>query len=159
MSDRKEAIRNHMQQVNSQTWPVLTGLSSDDMQVEVYAGEEGLWTVKDVLGHLSDGERGQLGQARRLVAGAQTVPADFDIDRWNRGAVRRADAATPEELLDQIAAAFEEALTFLDGLSEDDLDKTGLHSSLRTLSTEGILRNIVDHRQEHTADIETALSG
>lgn len=157
LDERMRALRDHMERVNSETWPVLIALTAEDMQVEVYSGEEGLWTVKDVLGHLADAERGQLGQAQRLVAGERTVPPDFDIDRWNRRAVRRAGPGSPQELLDEISDAFREALTFLDGLSEDDLDKTGLHSSLRTFTTEGFLRRIVDHREEHTSDIQAAL--
>ena len=157
MSERKDELRSHMESRNAETWPFLEGLTESDMPVEVYSSEENTWTVKDLLGHLADGERGNLGQAQRLVAGEQTVPADFDLDRWNRGAVRRAAKSSTAELLEVISESYSNALDFLDTLDESDLDKSGLHSSLETMTTEGFLRRMVDHRLEHVTDMQSAL--
>ena len=157
MSERKDKLRSHMESRNAETWPFLEGLTESDMPVEVYSSEENTWTVKDLLGHLADGERGNLGQAQRLVAGEQTVPADFDLDRWNRGAVRRAAKSSTAELLEVISESYSNALDFLDTLDESDFDKSGLHSSLETMTTEGFLRRMVDHRLEHVADMQSAL--
>jgi len=157
MSDRKDELRSHMENRNAETWPFLEGLTESDMPVEVYSSEEGTWTVKDLLGHLADGERGNLGQAQRLVAGEQTVPADFDLDRWNRGAVRRAEKATTADLLGVIAESYSSALDFLDGLDDSDLDKVGLHSTGESMTTEGFLRRMVNHRLEHVTDMQSAL--
>ena len=157
MSERKDKLRSHMESRNAETWPFLEGLTESDMPVEVYSSEENTWTVKDLLGHLADGERGNLGQAQRLVAGEQTVPAGFDLDRWNRGAVRRAAKSSTAELLEVISESYSNALDFLDALDESDLDKSGLHSSLETMTTEGFLRRMVDHRHEHVTDMQSAL--
>ncbi len=157
MSERKAALRAHLEQRHADTWPVLQGLTAEDMQVTVYSEGEQTWTVKDVVAHLADGERGNLGQVQRLVAGQQTVPEDFDLDRWNRSAVRKRAAAEPPELLESIESAYQQALTFLDDLDEAELDKEGLHSSLVTLTAEGFLRRMVDHRAQHVADIQQAL--
>ncbi len=157
MSERKDKLRSHMESRNAETWPFLEGLTESDMPVEVYSSEENTWTVKDLLGHLADGERGNLGQAQRLVAGGQTVSADFDLDRWNRGAVRRAAKSSTAELLEVISESYSNALDFLDTLDESDFDKSGLHSSLETMTTEGFLRRMVDHRLEHVADMQSAL--
>ncbi len=157
MSERKDEIRSHMESRNAETWPFLEGLTESEMPVEVYSSEENTWTVKDLLGHLADGERGNLGQAQRLVAGEQTVPAGFDLDRWNRGAVRRAAKSSTAELLEVISESYSNALDFLDSLDESDLDKSGLHSSLETMTTEGFLRRMVDHRFEHVTDMQSAL--
>ena len=157
MSQRKDELRSHMESRDAETWPFLKGLAESDMPVEVYSSEENTWTVKDLLGHLADGERGNLGQAQRLVAGEQTVPADFDLDRWNRGAVRRAAKSSAAELLEVISESYSNALDFLDSLDESDLDKSGLHSSLETMTTEGFLRRMVDHRLEHVTDMQSAL--
>ena len=157
MSERTDELRSHMESRNAETWPFLEGLTDSDMPVEVYSSEEIKWTVKDLIGHLADGERGNLGQAQRLVAGEQTVPADFDLDRWNRGAVRRAAKSSTAELLEVISESYSNALDSLDSLDESDLDKSGLHSSLETMTTEGILRRMVDHRLEHVTDMQSAL--
>jgi len=157
MSERTEALRSHMELRHAETWPVLEGLNDSDMLVEIYSAEEGTWTVKDLLGHLADGESGILGQAKRLVAGEQTVPSDFDLDRWNRGAVRRAAKTSPAELMRTIADSYSGALAFLESLDDSDLDQEGLHSSGEMLTTEGFLRRMVDHRLEHVMDIQAAL--
>ena len=157
MSTRKEALRSHMELQHAASWPVLEGLKGSDMSVEVYLAAEGTWTVKDLLGHLADGERGNLGQAQRLVAGKQTVPPDFDIDRWNRGAVRKAANRSSAELLTTIAASYSRALSFLESIDDMDLEKVGLHSSGAMMTTEEFLSRMVDHRLEHVTDIEAAL--
>lgn len=157
MTDRKDRLRTHLKGRHAETWPVLEGLRQSDMPVEVYSGEDGTWTVKDLLGHLADGERGNLGQAKRLVAGEQTVPLDFDLDRWNRGAVRRAADTSLAELMRVISDSYSTALDFLESLDDSDLDKVGLHSSGEMLTTEGFLRRMVDHRLEHVTDIQAAL--
>lgn len=157
MSERKEALRSHMEARHAETWPILEGLKGSDMLLEVYSAEGGTWTVKDLVGHLADGERGNLGQAKRLVAGEQTVPPDFDLDRWNRGAVRRATATAPSELMRAIAESYSGALVFLESLDDNDLDKLGLHSSGETMTTEGFLRRMVDHRLEHVTHIQAVL--
>jgi hypothetical protein len=158
MSERKDTLRGHLEHRHANTWPVLEGLADNDMLVVVYSSGDGTWTVKDLLGHLADGEKGNLAMAQRLVAGEQTVPQDFNLDRWNRGAVRRATETSATDLRNVIANSYSEALEFLDTLEDDDLDLTGLHSSGETLSTEGFLRRMVDHRLEHVTDIQAALT-
>jgi len=158
MTERAKQIRGHLESVHAETWPILTGISADRMGVEVYNSEGGSWTVKDLFGHLADSEAGLLGQAKRLVSGDQTVPADFDLARWNRSAVRRAKEATPAELLERILAAHRASLEFLDTLSDDQLDLVGRHSSGAMFSTERFLLRIADHRAEHVTDIRAALA-
>jgi len=157
MGERKQAIRQYMLTAHHKTWPVLTGLQSEDMAVSVYGDEETRWTVREILGHLADAEPGLLGQVSRLVAGEVTVREDFDLTRWNRTAVRKRARLAVGDLLSQIEAAFQEALEFLDGLDESLLDLTGRHSSGAILSAEGFLRRMADHRSEHVADITAAL--
>jgi hypothetical protein len=87
------------------------------------------------------------------------VPPDFDLARWNRSAVRRSKETSAAELLEKILGAHQASLQFLDGLSDDQLDLVGRHSSGATLSTERFLLRIADHRAEHVADIRAALAG
>lgn len=157
MSERKDQLRTHLESRHAETWPVLQSLSTDDLSVTVYLNDDQTWTVKDLIGHLADGERGNLGQVQRLVAGGQTVPEDFDLDRWNRSAVRKSGKLQPDELLTSIAEHYQMALDFLAGLDDDQLDLVGRHSSGEMLSAEGFLRRMVDHRAEHVADILQAL--
>lgn len=157
MGDRIADLRQHIERQHAATWPFLESLKDSDMPVVVYSGEEQQWTVRDLLGHLADGEGGNLGQAKRLVAGEQTVPEDFDLDRWNRSAVRRTKELTPSELLERISGAYAQALEFIQTLEEHQLDLVGRHASGQMLSAERILKRMADHRAEHVADMRTAL--
>ena len=157
MGERKQAIRDYLQAGHARTWPVLTSLKPQDLAASVYGEGETLWTVRELLSHLADSERGLLGQVTRLVAGVVTVPEDFDLTRWNRGAVRKRAGMQVPDLLQQIETAFQEALGFLDGLDEGKLDLEGRHSSGKVMNAEGFLRRMADHRSEHVADIQVAL--
>jgi hypothetical protein len=157
MTDRKQAIADHMRHCHEATWPVLTALSDDERRQPALGDGEAAWTVGDVVAHLADAEAGLLGQVQRLLAGKQTVPEDFDLDRWNRRAVRRNRDRPHTDLLEQIRASHLAALETLAATEEAALDLKGRHSSGDILTAEGFFRRMADHRQAHTRDILRAL--
>jgi uncharacterized damage-inducible protein DinB len=158
MGDRKAAIREHMQAQHAQSWPMLAALNPEDGDKLVYDAPEA-WTVHGVLAHLADAEHGLLGQVRRLLAGQQTVPEDFDLARWNRSAVRRGSEKSIRQLLQAIQEAYDDALAFLEDLDEEALDLSGRSSPGETWTLEHFLRRSATHRAEHAADIQKALAG
>jgi hypothetical protein len=147
-----------MQEMHQQTWPVLSSVDEEDYAEEVYREDEKMWRVRDVIAHLADSERGLLGQVKRLIAGEQTVPEDFDLNHWNRSAVRKTANVAVPELLEQISSAYEETLQVLNELDDAVLDQVGRHSSGRMLTVEGFFRRVLSHRSEHVADIQKALT-
>jgi hypothetical protein len=147
-----------MAEVHAETWPVLSTLTEDDRRLAVFGDGDALWSIADLVGHLADAEAGMLGQLQRLLAGKPTVPDDFDLDRWNRSAVRRAKSRTYEELLQTMLEAHRATLATLESTPEASLDLTGRHSSGDILTVEGYFRRIVDHRRDHTAHIRRALA-
>ncbi len=157
MSERTISIKQRMQQLHQESWPVLRDLTQDDLPRPVYSHEAEDWTVRDVLAHLADSERGILGQVQRLVAGEITVPEDFDLERWNRSAVRKRAEVDPGKLLQAIDVAYQEALSFLDQLDDQSLDLQGRHASGDILSAEGFFLRMANHRAQHAADIRSAL--
>ena len=159
MSERKRAIEAYLRQAHQATWPVLAAIPGEARERIVYSEGDGPWTVRDIVAHLADAEAGLLGQVQRLMAGKVTVPADFDLNRWNRSAVRRSQGRTFDELVGQIAVSHREAITTLETCDEAALDLQGRHSSGKVLTAEGFFRRMADHRQEHTRDIQRAISG
>jgi len=157
MSERKRAIEAYLQQAHQATWPVLAAIPEEARERIVYSEADGPWTVRDVVAHLADAEAGLLGQVRRLMAGKVTVPADFDLNRWNRSAVRRSQGRAFDELVEQIAISHRETTTTLETCDEAALDLQGRHSSGDVLTAEGFFRRMADHRQEHTRDIQRAI--
>lgn len=147
-----------MQEKHEQTWKVLSAIEEADHSQIVYREDEQMWQVRDVIAHLADSERGLLGQIKRLIAGKQTVPEDFDLNRWNRSAVRKTAEVPVPELLKQIESAYQESLQVLSDLDNEALDLVGRHSSGRMLTTEGFFRRVLAHRSEHVADIQKAIT-
>lgn len=159
MDDRKQEIKRSITDKHHRSWSILTSLSEADMEVAVYRSEDHEWTVKDLLAHLADSETGLLGQARRIAKDEQTLPDNFDINRWNRSAVRKRAGQSSEEHLSIIGATFEEVLEFLEQVDPGMLDRRGRHSSGAMLSLEEYFHRIVDHRLEHATDIREAIDG
>lgn len=157
MTDRKQSLRETLETAHRTSWADLSGLSPEEFDVKVYTETPEGWTVRLIVAHLADAERGLLGQARRVWAGKSGVPSDFDRDRWNRSAVRRKASASIPALLEEIQDAHEEALSFLQDLDEEGLDRSGMGSMGYALTVEGFLRRMVEHRQEHVNDIRKAI--
>ncbi len=157
MSKRKARIRDHMLGRHAESWPILQSIQESDLAAPVYEGEDRAWTVFDIVVHLADAEKGLLGQVRRLAAGEEVLPADFDLDRWNRGAVRRGAGRSLEELLDAIEAHFQEALDFLGEIDEGKLDLTGRSSFGDMRTAEEFFLRMANHRWEHTSDLRSQL--
>ncbi len=157
MSDRKQALRRHVEARHAQSWPILSGLSQADLSRPVYSHGETTWSVLQVVAHLADAERGLLGQVQRLAAGGVTVPEDFDLERWNRAAVAKRAAQPLPELLEEIESTYRETLAFIDSLEEHQLDLVGRHARGDLASVEAFLIRTAEHRARHAADIQHAL--
>lgn len=157
MSQRKQEIRDYVERRHEETWQVLESLSPEELELKVYGhgGDQG-WTVRELVAHLADAEPGLLAQARRVAAGEPPLPPDFDINRWNRSAVRRRKDEPFEAQLRSIASAHEEALQFLGEVDESALDREGVRPGQERLTVEGYFRRMVDHRAEHVEDLQRA---
>jgi hypothetical protein len=157
MSERKRLLAAYLTDSHDRTWPILSSLTEVDLPRPVFGDGDELWTIGDLVVHLADAESGILGQVRRLLAGEQTVPENFDLNRWNRSAVRRGKGRQLAELLEHIGRAFSEALATIAGADESLFDRKGRHSSGDILTVEGFFRRMADHRRDHTGDIERVL--
>lgn len=155
--DRKESLRQDLEEAHQESWSTLAALTPAEFALKVYPESFEGWEVRHVVAHLADAERGLLAQARRVSKGEPGVPADFDRERWNRSAVRRKGNASVPDLLQEIREGHQEALAFLQALDETLLDQRGMGSMGYSLSVEGFLRRIVEHRREHVEDIGRAI--
>lgn len=158
MNERIQSLLDYLTHAHDETWETLARLQHEDLDRPLYSSEATNWTVREALAHLADAERGLMGQIRRLLAGQPTVPDDFDLNRWNRSAVRRRSAQTYAQILDDLLQAHLEALAALRQVDPGDLDRVGRHPSGSMLTTEGYFRRMADHRREHTNDIRAAVA-
>ncbi len=159
MTDRKSHIRKTIEENHAASWAILSSIPPEGWARRVYSEESADWTVRDLLAHLADSERGQVGQLQRLLQGSQTLPPDFDLQRWNRSAVAKRAGRAPEEHLSEILAAYHSGLALLESAAEADLDRVGRHARGDDLTVEAYFLRIASHRLEHSLEIQRALAG
>ena len=157
MTDRIAALRSLLHSNHQSTRGELVALSEADLAATVYETADGPWTAKDILGHLVDAEQGLFLQLSRLAAGDDPLPADFDVDRWNRRAVPRRRSLSYQELLTELDAARSQILGLLESVDETALDQTGSRPDMGTLSLEDLFRWVAGHRDHHVGDLRQAL--
>ena len=111
------------------------------------------WTTADILRHVTSAEASMTRLVELIRDGGDGVPADFDLQRWNTRGVQKAGEKLPSELIGEMS--HNRALLFatIDGLQDDDWNKSGRHGSLRIMTIEEILNLIADHETQHTQDI------
>lgn len=123
-------------------------------------GEGDQWTALQMIRHLQDAHTGLTGQITRMLAGEQTVPADFDIDRWNARIQRKTTEAmlTPEQALDTLKASHANLLEIIDHLVEEDFEKSGYQPFLKkVLPLEEFIKVVGYHEAGHADELTNAI--
>ena len=159
MTDRKSRILQAVEKDHALSWAILSSIPAEGWARRVYSEEGADWTVRDLVAHLADSEGGQMGQLQRLLRGGQTLPPDFDLQRWNRSAVAKRAGRAPEEHLSEILAAYHSGQTLLEGATEGDLDRVGRHARGDDLTVEAFFLRIASHRLQHAREIQQAMAG
>lgn len=110
------------------------------------------WRPKDVIGHLITGEMTDwIERTQRILEHGTGQP----FDRFDRLAHDARDVdATLDELIERFAALRRENLARLaDLVTEDDLDRRGLHPSLGEVTLRELLATWAVHDLDHTSQI------
>lgn len=119
----------------------------------------GVWTMKDLIGHLADWEMVGLNGLRQVAAG-QTPEFDrpiTDFDAFNAAnAAARADQSW-DEVWEAFTAVRQQLLDLLDNLPEVDLARPIPAPWGRTISTYLWTQVWIGHDHEHAADVRRAL--
>ena len=119
---------------------------------------EGTWTVYGIVGHLLHGERTDwMPRAKLIVEYGESRP----FDRFDRTAQDcESEGRSLEELLDEFAAARDQSLKELEGLrlSEADLQKTGMHPTLRRVTLSQLLATWAAHDLTHLHQISRVMA-
>jgi DinB superfamily len=135
---------------------VLNALSPEAWETVVF-GEGDAWTVSTIVGHLIDSERGMSIHVHKIRKGEETLPPDFDLERWNAGVKQRLGSPSPAELLAGLEAVRARTLQGLQNLAEEDWDRTGRHPSRGVITVEQYYETIAGHEVMHCAHIQAAI--
>jgi len=152
MADRKEAIRKHLETTRAILLGVVSRLSAEDWNRQV-ASSEGAWTAQQALAHLATAEAGQIAIGRRMLTGEARLRDDFDLNYWNQRQVEKLKGWSPAELLNDLGASRQTLLSWIDGLNEADLDKSGQHGRGDIVTVEQLCFRIGEHEAEHAKEI------
>ena len=122
---------------------LVSGLD-DDAACRRYA--QGKWSVKEVLGHLSDTERIMAYRALRFGRGDSTSLPGFDENLYvaRSGTDRRPLASILDELLAVRAAS----ITLLDSFDEEALGRRG-EANGHAMTVRALFWNIAGHEIHH----------
>ena len=111
-----------------------------------FAYAEGKWTIKQLLGHLINGERVFSYRALRISRGDETPLAGFDqdllTDNGNFNAVSLAD------LLNEFSHLCQANIIFFQNLTDEAWERTGTVNDTPA-SVRAIAYNMVNHVRHH----------
>lgn len=155
ISERKTELINNLDRSRQALNTLLSKLTPADWETQIHDDEK--WTVRQIVSHLVDSQRGMIGQMKRIVVGEETVPADFDVNRWNKRSVQKMADKTPEELVKSLNEDHEALKHFIRELDEADFEKRGRHANLSILTVEQFARIVASHEADHTQSIAQKL--
>jgi uncharacterized damage-inducible protein DinB len=155
MSERKDALKARLQAARDR-WDAVLDAVGDRWEVPVYS--DGLqWTVRQLVNHMADAERGQANQAMNIAEGKDIIPEDFDIERYNKRFTEKTAEKSAAQSRTELVAQRQQFLQWLDALDEAKLDNRGRHSSLQMLTVEEIIDWMAEHERRHAEDLGKVL--
>jgi uncharacterized damage-inducible protein DinB len=151
----KKALLDDVRQARAELLAAIEGLSADEM---VQPGAAGIWSVKDILAHLTAWEAELVtalsGRLSRRYQDAPTLVKIDDIDEWNAEQYHE-NARRPLDVIWQdFHGVHKHVLRAI-----EDLDEAILDDPARLEWMEGeplsylILEAVIWHEQEHAEDI------
>jgi hypothetical protein len=148
-------IRQKFEQSRDTLYGILDQLG-DRGNTPVY--NEGLqWDVRQVVCHLADAQRGNLNQMVNIADGKDIIPADFDIERYNRRSTEKGAEKTIEQARAELDTFYANLFAWLEAVQPEQLERSGRHASLNIMTVRDILRLTLLHERGHIRDIAGAL--
>ena len=151
-----QQIREELAESRARLNQVLNAVG-DRWDTQVYS-EGAQWNVRQLLSHLAISEAGMFNTAKAIAKGGEGVPADFDLERYNRRSVEKNAEQTPQAARAALDQSRVEILAWMCDLTDEQLAKRGRHASMKMLSIEEFLQTIASHEKRHADDIAQVLN-
>ncbi len=135
---------------------IFSDLSEEQWQADVYT-EGTTWTIRNILSHFVTSERGLLKLFERIRQGGEGAADDFSIDRYNTAMQARMKEETPHELLEQYKEVRADAVAWVSGLNESELEITGRHPFLGQTVIRDMIKMLYIHNLDHYRDMKKVL--
>jgi DinB superfamily len=134
----------------------FSGLTEEQWPMGVYT-EGSIWTIRNVLAHFVTSERGLLKLFEQIRQGGAGSPDDFSIDRYNAAMQERTKEANPQELLEQYKEVRANAVAWVSGLKDSELNISGRHPFLGRTEIREMIKMLYIHNLTHVRDMKKAL--
>lgn len=131
-------------------------LSDDQWSSEVYT-EGTTWNIRNVLAHFVTSERGLIRLFERIRTSGEGAADDFSIDRYNAAQQEKTKDLSPAELLEQYKQVRAEAVTWVSGLKDEELEIKGRHPFLGETVIREMIKMLYLHNQLHYRDVKRAI--
>lgn len=155
MSERIENLVQRLKESRAY-WDAVISQVEDRWETQVYSDGIG-WTVRQLVNHVADADRGHNLQVMNIAEGKDLVPADFDLERYNKRITEKTAEKSPQQSLQEMNDQRQQLYDWLYAIDESVLDKTGRHATLNIFSIEQFLKILSNHEREHAQDIAKVL--
>lgn len=162
LDDKKKDYIDHAQHIRAEITKMLERTNDSDLK-KTMSDREGSWNVLEVAKHLYTSEDGMV-KLMKIIKDHNDpntlpgVPEDFDRDRYNKRQVQKIQELTKDDIMKKLAESRQSYLSFVESLSEGDLEKKGRHASLNIYTIEEIVKIIPRHEEEHLTKIRNVLT-
>ena len=137
---------NYKELFNSKaTFHLLHSISE---QQSLFRYEPGKWSIKQIVGHITDHERIMTYRSLRFSRNDKTLLPGYDQDVLVNGS--RFDELSFVDLVDDFKNVRAATNSFIKGLSDEQLQRTGKAWKFE-LTVEEFLKAIVGHEMHHVA--------
>ena len=135
---------------------LFKSLKPNDLNFQLYQ-DGACWTVKQVLAHFITIEQSMHWLFNNILSGGPGSPEDFDFERFNRTQPTKLDELNVDELIRKFRSVRQKTISMVKEMSEDDLDREGLHPFHGHGKLERFIRWAYEHVQIHENDIRMKL--
>lgn len=158
MSEKAKELVERFNGVSNELISLVEKCSDEDWKKVVSAEE---WTVGVVTRHVAEAHFGMLLDfAKNIVAGNALPEVNMgQIDQLNAKHAQDHTNCTKEEVLPMLRKNVSSIAEFVNGLNDEDLDKTA-HFSLagRDINTKQMIKIIINGGTEHLTNIKATVS-
>jgi hypothetical protein len=152
MSERLEVHKQKLAESRAKLNEALDRIG-DRGEQQIYS-EGAQWTIRQLVIHLSLADNGHNRMIDHYAQDKEFIPADYDIERYNKRSVEKQADTTLQQARDALAQSRQELLAWFDNQPDDSfLDKTGRHPNLKILTLSQIIDVMCNHEIAHANDI------
>jgi hypothetical protein len=156
MKENPLGISEKLFSEGQKTKTFLLSLTECEWETDVYF-DAAIWKVRDVIAHFISAEKSFLILFENIRNYNQGAPANFDINEFNNSQVEKLKQFSTKELTSWFMDTRDETISWVNKLSESDLDKTGHHPAMGDARLRDMLKMVYLHNQIHLKEVRSAL--